>query len=132
MEENTNDTNQRTEREMNSNIEQSRMINTHEETIEKMEENTNDTNQRTEREMNSNIEQNEMTNTQEKKIEKMEENTNGTNQPIEQEEIEDRGCLDCLLWICSWFKNDGHELQHHNYDPYCFEPDPHYPGFNKD
>jgi hypothetical protein len=81
-------------------------------------ESINETNAQIEQE-GGNTEQNGMTNTQ--------ENTNVT-----QEKIEDRGCLDCLLWICSWFKNDGHELQHHNYDPYCFEPDPHYPGFNKD
>ena len=80
--------------------------------IEKMEESINDTDPQIEQE-GGNTEQEVITNTQE-------------------EEIEDRGCLDCLLWICSWFKNDGHELQHHNYDPYCFEPDPHYPGFNKD
>lgn len=79
-----------------------------------------------------NTEQNGMTNTQEEKIEKMEGDTNDTNQQIEQEEIEDRGCFDWLLRIFSWHKNDGHELQHYNYDPYCFEPDPHYPGFNKD
>ena len=70
-----------------------------------------------------NTEQNEVTNTQKEKIE---ENTNVT-----QEEIEDRGCFDWLLRIFSWHKNDGHDLQYCNYDPYCFEPDPHYPEFNK-
>ncbi len=86
-----------------------------------------------------NTEQNGMTNTQEEKIEKMEEEE-------EEGEAKDLGCFG-LLW--KWIfqgsknkdshahapeknKNDGHDLQYYNYDPYCFEPDPHYPEFNKD
>ncbi len=73
--------------------------------IEKMEENINDTNQQIEQE-GGNTEQEVITNTQE-------------------EEIEDRGCVDWLLRIFLWPKNDGHEW--YNYDPYCFEPNPYYP-----